>query len=110
MEAAICYTKENGFLWMKTYPSIEPELYRYLMRRCRQEKLPVCGHMTKKMDHRELADLGYVCCEHTSSLPKDPETIRYLAENGMWFCPTQVVCEPCRIMCGTAKAFRSGSL
>ena len=93
VEAAIRYTKENGFLWMKTYPSIEPELYRYLLRRCRQENLPVCGHMTKKMDHRELADLGYICCEHTSSLPKDPETIRYLAENGMWFCPTQVVCE-----------------
>ncbi len=93
VEEAIRYTKEHGFLWMKTYPSIEPELYRYLMRRCRQEALPVCGHMTKKMDHRELADLGYVSCEHTSSLPKDPDAIRYLAENGMWFCPTQVVCE-----------------
>lgn len=93
VEAAIRYTKEQGFLWMKTYPSIEPELYRYLLKRCREEHLPVCGHMTKKMDHRELAEGGYVSCEHTSSLPADPETIRYLAENGMWFCPTQVVCE-----------------
>ncbi|MDY3249464.1 MAG: amidohydrolase family protein [Candidatus Choladocola sp.] len=93
VEKAICYTKSNGFLWMKTYPSIEPELYRYLLRRCREEKLPVCGHMTKKMDHRILADEGYICCEHTSSLPSDPETIRYLARQGMWFCPTHVVCE-----------------
>ena len=29
VEAAIRYVKEHGFLWMKTYPSIEPELYRY---------------------------------------------------------------------------------
>ncbi len=93
VEEAIRYTKSHGFLWMKTYPSIEPELYLYLMRRCRQEGLPVCGHMTKKMDDRILADEGYFCCEHTSSLPSDPETIRYLAESGMWFCPTHVVCE-----------------
>lgn len=93
VEAAIADIKRLGFLWMKTYPSIEPELYRYLLRRCREEGLPVCGHMTKRMDHRELADAGYVSCEHTSSLPADPEVIRYLAERGMWFCPTHVVCE-----------------
>lgn len=98
-EEAIRYTKEHGFLWMKTYPSIEPELYRYLLRRCAEEGLPVCGHMTKRMEqtpgdfHRVLAEEGYVCCEHTSSLPSDPETIRYLAERGMWLCPTHVVCE-----------------
>lgn len=93
VEEAIRYTKKLGFLWMKTYPSIEPELYKYLLRRCREEELPVCGHMTKQMDYRILADEGYVCCEHTSSLPSDPEVIRYLAESGMWLCPTHVVCE-----------------
>lgn len=92
-EEAIRYTKQNGFLWMKTYPSIEPKLYQYLLKRCAEEGLPVCGHMTKKMDHKILADEGYDCCEHTSSLPSDPETIRYLAESGIWFCPTHVVCE-----------------
>lgn len=93
VEEAIRYTKGLGFLWMKTYPSIEPALYQYLMSRCREEKLPMCGHMTKRMDHKILADQGYVCCEHTSSLPSDPEVIAYLAECGMWFCPTHVVCE-----------------
>ena len=93
VEAAIRYVKEHGFLWMKTYPSIKPELYRYLLRRCQEENIPCCGHMTKKMDHRYLADHGYICCEHTSSLPSDPEVIRYLAETGMWLCPTHVVCE-----------------
>lgn len=93
VEKWIRYTKEYGFPWVKTYPSIEPELYKYVLRRCREEQLPVCGHMTKKMDHRILADEGYVSCEHTSSLPSDPEVIRYLAESGMWFCPTHVVCE-----------------
>lgn len=93
VEEAIRYTKGNGFPWMKTYPSIEPTIYEYLLKRCREEGLPVCGHMTKKMDHKILADGGYVCCEHTSSLPSDPEIIRYLAESGMWLCPTHVVCE-----------------
>ena len=93
VEKWISYTKKYSFPWVKTYPSIEPELYKYVLRRCREEGLPVCGHMTKKMDHRVLADEGYVCCEHTSSLPRDPEVIRYLAEAGMWFCPTHVVCE-----------------
>lgn len=93
VEAAIAFVKSQGFLWMKTYPMIEPELYRYLLRRCEEENLPVCGHMTKRMEHRYLADHGYTCCEHTSSLPADPEEIRYMAEAGMWFCPTHVVCE-----------------
>lgn len=93
VEEGIRYTKKYGFPWVKTYPSIEPELYRYLMRRCKEEGLPVCGHMTKQMEKTELADLGYICCEHTSSLPADPEQIRHLAETGMWFCPTHVVCE-----------------
>lgn len=93
VEAAIAYTKKYNFPWMKTYPSIEPELYKYLLKRCQEEGLPVCGHMTKKMDHKYLADNGYICCEHTSSLPPDPKKIQYLAESGMWFCPTHVVCE-----------------
>lgn len=87
------YTKKYDFPWVKTYPSIEPEIYKYLLKRCQEENLPVCGHMTKKMDHKYLADNGYTCCEHTSSLPADPEVIKYLAESGMWFCPTHVVCE-----------------
>jgi len=93
VEKAISYTKQYGFQWMKTYPSIEPELYHLLMRRCREEGLPLCGHMTKKMDYRDLVREGYICCEHTSSLPKDPEVIRELAEMGLWLCPTHVVCE-----------------
>ena len=93
VEEWLAYTKKYKFPWVKTYPSIEPELYKYVLKRCQEENLPVCGHMTKKMDHKYLADNGYICCEHTSSLPADPEVIRYLAESGMWFCPTHVVCE-----------------
>ena len=92
-EKAIEYTKKYSFIWMKTYPSIEPDIYRYLMKRCREEKLPLCGHMTKKMDYRELAEGGYICCEHTSSLPSDLAVVKELAEAGMWLCPTHVVCE-----------------
>ena len=92
-DAGIRYTKELGFRFMKTYPSIEPEVYRYLMRRCADEDLPVSGHMTKTIRHEELTDLGYYCCEHASSLPKEPGKIDYISRAGLWFCPTQLVCE-----------------
>ena len=92
-DRVIDYTKQLGFRFFKTYPSISPEVYRYLMRRCADEDLPVSGHMTKTIGHKELIDLGYFCCEHASSLPKDDELVRYMAKAGMWFCPTQLVCE-----------------
>lgn len=93
VEEGILYTKDNGFRFVKTYPSIEPELYRYLMRRCADEDLPVSGHMTKTISHEELADLGYYCCEHSSSLPHENSSIDYISRAGLWFCPTQLVCE-----------------
>ena len=93
VERGIAYTKELGFRFMKTYPSIQPEVYRYLMRRCADEDLPVSGHMTKTIGHEELVDLGYSCCEHSSSLPKDDAVLAYCAKAGMWYCPTQLVCE-----------------
>ena len=49
--------------------------------------------MSKKLDNKVLADEGYFCCEHSSSLPAHKADIRYLAESGMWFTPTQTVCE-----------------
>ena len=93
VEKGIAYTKRQGFRFVKTYPSILPEVYRYLMRRCADEDLPVSGHMTKTISHYELMDLGYYCCEHSSSLPADHDVIRYLSRAGLWFCPTQLVCE-----------------
>ena len=93
VEEGIAYTKRHGFRFVKTYPSLEPELYHYLMRRCADEDLPVSGHMTKTISHQELMDLGYYCCEHTSSLPKVDEDIDYISKAGIWFCPTQLVCE-----------------
>ena len=93
VEEGIAYTKKHGFRFAKTYPSLQPELYRYLMRRLADEDLPVSGHMTKTISHRELMDLGYYCCEHASSLPKVDEDIDYISRAGIRFCPTQLVCE-----------------
>ena len=93
VEKGIAYTKAQGFRFVKTYPSIRDDVYRYLMRRCADEDLPVSGHMTKTIRHEELADLGYYCCEHSSSLPKEDDAIRHCAKAGMWYCPTQLVCE-----------------
>ena len=92
-DEAIAFTMELGFRFVKTYPSIRPEVYRYLMRRCADEDLPVSGHMTKTISHQELMDLGYYCCEHASSLPKVDEDIDCISRAGLWFCPTQLVCE-----------------
>ena len=92
-ENIIAYTKKYGFLWLKTYPSMEPKLYKYLLRRAAEEGLPPCGHMTKILDYKSLIDAGYSCCEHTSSLPREKEDIVYAAQHGMWFCPTHVVCK-----------------
>ncbi len=93
VEKGIAYTKAQGFRFVKTYPSIRDDVYRYLMHRCADEDLPVSGHMTKTIRHEELVDLGYYCCEHSSSLPKEDDAIRYCAKAGMWYCPTQLVCE-----------------
>lgn len=85
--------KNTDSWWLKTYPSMEPELYKYLLRRAVEEGLPPCGHMTKILDYKSLIDAGYSCCEHTSSLPREKEDIAYAAQHGMWFCPTHVVCK-----------------
>lgn len=92
-EEIIRYTKKYGFLWMKTYPSMQPEIYQYLLHRAAEEHLPTCGHMTKILDYKTLIDEGYTCCEHTSSLPRSADDIAYAAQHGMWFCPTHVVCK-----------------
>ncbi|MBS7525381.1 amidohydrolase family protein [Fusibacter paucivorans] len=90
---AVDDTIAEGYRWVKTYPAILPEHLEALMAHARERGIKVCGHMSYHVDHKTLCDWGYHCCEHSSSLPNDPESIAYLAEAGMWFCPTQVVCE-----------------
>lgn len=92
-ESAVMDTIKNGFAWVKTYPSIDPEHLEHLMRVAAQQQIKVCGHMSYYVNSKILCDWGYECCEHSSSLPADEDEIRYLAEMGMWLCPTQVVCE-----------------
>ena len=92
-EKAVYDTIEAGCLWVKTYPSIRRDLYKRLMDTANACGIPVCGHMSYLVDAKELRDWGYQCCEHSSSLPRHPWDLRYLAESGMWLCQTQVVCE-----------------
>jgi imidazolonepropionase-like amidohydrolase len=91
--AAVDDTIDEGYRWVKTYPSILPAHLKALMTRANERGIKVCGHMSYHVDHKMLCDWGYHCCEHSSSLPNDPEAIAYMAKAGMWFCPTQVVCE-----------------
>ena len=82
-----------GYRWVKTYSSLSPEQYKRLMDTANACGIKVCGHMSYFVDAKLLADWGYACCEHSSSLPSHLADIQYLAKSGMWFCPTQVVCE-----------------
>ncbi|GAU79790.1 amidohydrolase family protein [Fusibacter sp. 3D3] len=92
-EKAVIDTVSAGYRWVKTYPSIKPEHLKALMAKANEMDIKVCGHMSYTVDSKMLCDWGYHCCEHSSSLPNEPQSIQYLAEAGMWFCPTQVVCE-----------------
>lgn len=92
-EKAVYDTIEDGYSWVKTYPSISPENLERLMKTAMEAGIKVCGHMSYHVDSKLLRDWGYHCCEHSSSLPKHPNDVEYLAKSGMWFCPTQVVCE-----------------
>ncbi len=92
-EKAVYDTAEGGFQWVKTYTAIADNVYLHLMKTAQKAGIKVCGHMSYTLDSKVLADLGYHCVEHSSSLPKHPADIEYIARSGMWFCPTQVVCE-----------------
>lgn len=92
-ERAVMDTIREGFRWVKTYPSISEEHLRHLMMVASREGIGVCGHMSYRVDSKVLLEWGYQCCEHSSSLPGVNRDIRYLAEHGLWLCPTQVVCE-----------------
>jgi imidazolonepropionase-like amidohydrolase len=92
-EKAVIHTIDAGYRWVKTYPAIKAEYLEALMKKAREMGIKVCGHMSYHVDSKTLCDWGYHCCEHSSSLPDDPSDIQYLAKAGMWFCPTQVVCE-----------------
>ena len=92
-EQAVYDSIEAGYRWVKTYPSLTPEQLKRLMETANACGIKVCGHMSYHVDAKTLRDWGYYCCEHSSSLPRHPADIEYLAKSGMWFCPTQVVCE-----------------
>ena len=92
-EQAVRDTIESSFRWVKTYPAVKPEILEHLMKTANRSGIKVCGHMSYHVDVKVLADWGYFSCEHTSSLPRHPADIEYIARSGMWFCPTQVVCE-----------------
>jgi imidazolonepropionase-like amidohydrolase len=92
-EKAVYDTIDGGFRWVKTYPSITSDHLKRLMDTANSCGIKVCGHMSYFVDAKTLRDWGYHCCEHSSSLPRHDADIEYLAKSGMWFCPTQAVCE-----------------
>lgn len=91
--AAVRDTEAAGWLWAKAYPSMTPEEMESFLREANRLHLKVSGHLSYHVNAKTLADWGYACCEHSSSLPKDDGEIDDIADAGMWFCPTQVVCE-----------------
>ncbi len=90
---AVRDTAQAGWLWAKAYPSMTREEMESFLKEAARLHMKVSGHLSYTIDPKELADWGYACCEHSSSLPKTDADIDYIAEAGMWFCPTQIVCE-----------------
>jgi imidazolonepropionase-like amidohydrolase len=82
----------QDYKYIKTYPDIPRDLFILLMNEAKKADIKVVGHGNRNVSPKELADLGYYSLEHATLLPKDPEDVKYLAESGMWHCPTFVVC------------------
>lgn len=81
---------QGGYEYVKTYPSIPRDAFLEIMRTANELGIKVMGHGNYNVSFKELGDLGYYSIEHISCLPdtKHEEDIIYLAESGMWSCPT----------------------
>ena len=81
---------QGGYEFVKTYPSIPRDAFLEIMRTANELGIKVVGHGNYEVSFKELADLGYYSIEHISCLPdtQHEEDIIYLAESGMWSCPT----------------------
>lgn len=90
-EKAVVDTVNNGYEFVKTYPSIPREAFLHLMEVACNLGIKVVGHGNYSVSFKELVDLGYYSLEHSSCLPQQDEEILMVAESGIWFCPTLVV-------------------
>ena len=90
-EKAVVDTINDGYEFVKTYPSIPRAAFLCLMDVANNLGIKVMGHGNYSVTFKELAKLGYYTLEHSSCLPENDEDILMLAESGMWFCPTLVV-------------------
>lgn len=90
-EKAVVDVLEEGYDYVKTYPSIPREAFLHLMEVANNYGIKVVGHGNFNVSFKELADSGYYTLEHSSMLPSNEEEIIMLAESGMWHCPTFLV-------------------
>lgn len=92
-EAAVIDVLNEGYDYVKTYPSIPRDAFLHLMEVANNYGIKVVGHGNYNVSFKELVDCGYYSLEHISMLPpaKNEEEIIMLAESGMWFCPTLLV-------------------
>lgn len=90
-ERAVKEVIDDGYYYVKTYPSIPREAFLKLMETAGKLGIKVIGHGNKYVDTTELIDLGYYSLEHTMMLPDDDEDVLKLAASDMWFCPTLAV-------------------
>jgi imidazolonepropionase-like amidohydrolase len=82
---------QDGFDFIKTYPSIPKDAFLKMMETANALNIKVVGHGNEFLTTEELIKSGYYCIEHSNCLPKDHDEIRAIARSGMWFCPTQAV-------------------
>lgn len=90
-ETSVLKDIEDGYGFIKTYPSIPKEAFLKMMDVANERGIKVVGHGNEFLTTDELIQSGYYCIEHTNCLPESQEDIVKLAKSGMWLCPTQVV-------------------
>ena len=90
-EEAVLRDIKDGYMYFKAYPSIPKDAFLHLLTVAKKHNFKVVGHGNNELSWKTLADFGYYCCEHTNCLPEDHSDITYIANSGMWLCPTHVV-------------------
>jgi len=90
-EEAVLKDIKDGYMFFKAYPSIPKDAFLHLLAVAKKHNFKVVGHGSNELSWKTLADFDYYCCEHINCLPKDHSDITYIADSGMWLCPTHVV-------------------
>ena len=95
--AAVAAEAALGFDFIKVYTNLSREAYDAIIAAAAERRLPVVGHVPRKVGIDRVLAAGQASVEHLGWVPQglDDEALAALAkqaaQSGTWFCPTLVV-------------------